>query len=69
MGVINNLQAVKASCGAAAGNVAVVPFDLCGSYEDIEKAAKKADEAYGGVDYLIHNAGGSRMHGTPHMTS
>ena len=40
----------------------ILPFDLCGSYEELEKAAAAADSAFGGsgVDYLIHNAGASQ---------
>jgi NAD(P)-dependent dehydrogenase (short-subunit alcohol dehydrogenase family) len=39
----------------------VLPFDLCGNSEELQKAAAEADEAFegAGVDYLIHNAGGA----------
>lgn len=37
----------------------VLPFDLCGSYADLERAAAAADAAFdgAGVDFLVHNAG------------
>jgi hypothetical protein len=55
------MQKVKASLPVPKENVLVLPFDLCGGDEAIEKAAALADAAFGGagVDYLIHNAGQS----------
>ena len=53
------LQGVKASLPTQPDHVLVLPFDLCGSFDTLEKAASTADSAFGaaGVDYLIHNAG------------
>lgn len=52
-------QAVKASLPTSPDNVLVLPFDLCGDYAELEKAAAAADAAFdgAGVDYLVHNAG------------
>ena len=54
-----NVQEVKANLPTPPENVLVLPFDLCGSYSDLEQAAAAADSAFGGagVDYLMHNAG------------
>lgn len=37
----------------------ILPFDLTGSYEHLEEAARAADAAFdgAGVDFLFHNAG------------
>ena len=55
------VQKVKASLPTHADNVVILPFDLCGNYEALEKAAAAADAAFdgAGVDFLIHNAGES----------
>ncbi|GAX86686.1 hypothetical protein CEUSTIGMA_g14093.t1 [Chlamydomonas eustigma] len=53
------LEEVKASLPTHPNNVIVLPFDLCGSPDQLQKAAAAADAAFddAGVDYLIQNAG------------
>ena len=60
------MQRVKASLPTQPDNVLVLPFDLCGDYTELEQAAATADAAFGGagVDYLIHNAGGTNTYCT-----
>jgi len=52
---------VKESLPCAASDALVLPLDLTGPYEGLERAAQQADAAFGGqgVDYLVHNAGAS----------
>jgi NAD(P)-dependent dehydrogenase (short-subunit alcohol dehydrogenase family) len=52
------VQRVRSQCPRPA-DVVVLPFDLLGSSEALQAAAKAADGAFGaaGVDFLIHNAG------------
>ena len=57
---MDNLEAAKKSIPS--DDVLVLPFDLCGSDSELEKAALAADSAFSGsgIDYLIHNAGASQ---------
>jgi NAD(P)-dependent dehydrogenase (short-subunit alcohol dehydrogenase family) len=52
------MQRVRSSCPRPS-DVVVLPFDLLGSSEALQAAAKAADGTFGaaGVDFLIHNAG------------
>ena len=52
-------DALKVLADEIGGNVAVVPGDLSRG-EDVERLAEAAQEALGGIDILIHNAGVTR---------
>ncbi|KAK9827336.1 hypothetical protein WJX81_006706 [Elliptochloris bilobata] len=56
------LQAVQARCRDVAqdARIEVQTLDLTAPYAELQAAAALADGAFGGIDYLVHNAGASQ---------
>ena len=56
---VDKLEAVRAVCAAhvPAEHVVLLPLDLTGGSEDIDRAAEAAFAAFGRLDYVVHNAG------------
>ena len=38
----------------------VLPFDVTSPTEELEKVVSKAENAFGGIDYIVHNAAHAR---------
>eukprot|EP00887_Chlorella_sp_A99_P004887 scaffold4.g4887.t1 len=56
---LDKLGGVKQQCLAylGQGDVALVRLDLAGSAAEVDAAAEAAFEAFGALDYVVHNAG------------
>lgn len=44
----------------APDGVVILPFDVSSPTEELEKVVSKADGAFGGIDYIVHNAAYAR---------
>lgn len=64
----DKLENVRSNCLRYTDNVAVLPIDVTWSFEMIKKTAEKAFAEFGGVDYIVYNAGASQ-HAAVEMTS
>lgn len=50
-------QTLKNQLPCPAAHASVVPVDLCGSFQGLEKASQAAMQAFDGLDYVVHCVG------------
>ena len=55
-----NLYKVFFSGPNAADGVVVLPFDISSPTKELEKVVSNAEGAFGGIDYIVHNAAYAR---------
>jgi len=50
-------QEVKSGLPCTPSEAVVLPIDLCAPFEQLQKAAQVAEEAFGGLDYVVQCVG------------
>lgn len=55
--LLHEKQALKEQLPSPASDVAVVPIDLCGPFQNLEKASRAAMQAFGGLDFVFYCVG------------